>query len=108
MDVVAMVKARTTGFSDKVLWTALYGLYPESAGGNKTRAFLHFGFTPQTLGLVDKATAFLYSIKTINTDKLRADAVMPQFAAEVLKERNLTAPVGDVVAQPESAFTGKK
>lgn len=108
MEVVDMVKKRTSGFSDKVLWTALYGLYPESAGGNKTRAYLHFGFTPQTLNLVDKATVFLHSIKTINTDKLRPDAVMPQFAAEVLKERKLTAPVGDVVGQPDSAFTGKK
>ncbi len=45
---------------------------------------------------------FLHTIKTINVDKLRPDAIMPQFTEQVLKERGLKAPIGDVVAFPDA------
>jgi NitT/TauT family transport system substrate-binding protein len=35
-------------------------------------------------------------------EKLRPEAVMPEFAEAVLKERNIKAPIGDVNAQPDS------
>jgi NitT/TauT family transport system substrate-binding protein len=31
---------------------------------------------------------------------------MPQFTADILKEHGLTAPVGEVKALPDSAYTG--
>ena len=34
------------------------------------------------------------------------DAVMPAFTEEILKKRNLKAPVGEVKALPDSAYTG--
>ena len=101
-EVIKMAKEQTTGFSDRALWYSLYGTYSPETGGTKTRINLHYAITPQARDLIDKATTFLYSIKSINVEKLRPEAVMPEFAEQVLKERNLKAPVGDVIALPDA------
>ena len=95
-------RRRPPAFSDRALWYSLYGTYPASEGGTKTRVNLHYGITPEARNLIDKATAFLFSIKSINVEKLRPEAVMPEFADAVLKERGLKAPIGDVNALPDS------
>ncbi len=56
------------------------------------------------LTLVAKDTAFLHSIKSIDVEKLAEDAILPEYAAEVLKERKLTIPVGEIKGAPETAF----
>jgi NitT/TauT family transport system substrate-binding protein len=101
-EIIKMAKGETTGFSDKALWYSLYGSYSPNEGGTKTRVNLHYGITPEARGLIDKATAFLFSIKSINVEKLRPEAVMPEFAEAVLKERNIKAPIGDVNALPDA------
>jgi NitT/TauT family transport system substrate-binding protein len=101
-EVIKMAKEQTTGFSDRALWYSLYGTYGADVGGTKTRINLHYAITPQARDLIEKATAFLHSIKSINVEKLRAEAVMPEFAEQVLKERNLKAPIGDVIALPDA------
>lgn len=106
-EVIRMAKERNTGFSEKSLWMSLYGTYPESQGGTKTRLFLPFTFNAEAMDLINKATTFLRSIKAINVDKLRAEAVMPELAQQVLQERRLKSPIGEVEALPESAYTGK-
>ena len=100
-EIIKLAKAETTGFSDRALWYALYGRYPASEGGTKTRINLHYGITPEARALIDKATTFLFSIKSINVDKLRPEALMPEFAEAVLAERKLTAPIGSVDALPD-------
>ena len=95
---------QTGGFPDKALWFSLYGRYPDSAGGTATRMLLPYAFTPEALELLRSATAFLYSIKRIKVEKLRPEAVTPEFALEVLKARKLTPPVGSVDALPDSAY----
>jgi NitT/TauT family transport system substrate-binding protein len=65
---------------------------------------MYFTISPPARELIDRAAAFLFSIKSINTPTLRPEAVMPQFAEEVLKERKLKSPVGAVQALPESQF----
>jgi sulfonate transport system substrate-binding protein len=102
-EIIKMAKEQTTGFSERALWHSLYGTYGADQGGTKTRLNLPYTFTPPVLDLIGKATVFLHSIKTINVEKLRPEAVMPQFTEEILKARNLTAPIGDVVALPNSA-----
>jgi NitT/TauT family transport system substrate-binding protein len=102
-EVIRMAKEQTTGFSERALWYSLYGSYPPSEGGIKTRVNLHYAFTPQARDLIDKASAFLFSIKSISTEKLRPEAVMPEFTERILKERGLKAPIGDVVALPDSS-----
>ena len=106
MAVVKMAAEQTTGFDDKVLWKALVGSTPKDQGGTDVRNEMAFAITPKAQALIDKATKFLHSIKTIKVDTLRENAVMTSFTEEILKERNLAAPVGQILAQPDSAFTG--
>ena len=103
-EVIKIVRGQTTGFTEKVLWHSLYGTYKADQDGSAVRNTLHYTITPQTRELLDRATTFLHSIKSINTPKLRPEAVMPEFAEAVLKERNLKAPIGAVNALPDSAF----
>lgn len=104
MEVAKMAVSQTTGFSEKVMWMSLYGEYPASQGGDPIRNSYEYTFTPASMELINRATTFLHSIKSINVDKLRPDAVMPQFTQEILKERHLTAPIAQVRGLPESAF----
>ena len=101
-EIIRMAKEQTTGFSDRALWYSLYGTYSPETGGTRTRINLHYAITPQARELIDKATAFLHTIKSINVEKLRPEAVMPEFAEQVLKERNVKAPIGDVFALPDA------
>jgi len=106
MAVVEMAEEQTTGFSKEVLWKAMTGSTPEEQGGTPVRNEMAFAITPKAQDLIDKATVFLHSIKTIKVDKLRENAVMTQFTEEILKERGLEAPVGEIKAQPDSAYPG--
>jgi len=99
-----MAVSQTTGFSEKVMWMSLYGEYPASEGGDPIRNSYEYTFTPASMELINRATTFLHSIKSINVDKLRPDAVMPEFTQAILKERPLTAPIAQVKGLPESAF----
>ena len=106
MAVVKMAREQTTGFSEEVLWKAMVGSTPVLQGGTPVRNELAFAITPKAQALIDKATVFLHSIKTINVDTLRDNAVMTGFTEEILKERGLSAPIGKMWAQPDSAFMG--
>jgi len=104
MKIVEMAKSQTTGFEEKVLWKAMAGAYPASEGGTRARIELAYAITPKAQALIDKATKFLHEIKTINVETLRPDAVRTEFTQEILKERGLKAPIGEVLARPDSAF----
>jgi NitT/TauT family transport system substrate-binding protein len=97
-----MAKEQTTGFSERVLWNSLYGQYPASAGGTATRNVFHYTFTPEVRELINRAAAFLHSIKSINVEKLRPEAIEAKWTEDILKERGLKAPIGAVKALPES------
>ena len=106
-EVARMAVEQTTGFPEKVLWASLYGKYPESAGGTPVRNSLHYTITPEASELINRAAKFLYSIKSTNTEKLRPEAVMPEFTQAILKERGHKAPIGEVKALPDSEYKGK-
>src|SRR5256714_2517723 len=99
-EVIKMAKEQTTGFSEKVLWNSLYGRYPDSAGGGEMRNTMHYTFTPQTRELIDRAATFLHSIKSINVEKIRPEAIEAKWTEEILKERGLKAPIAEVKALP--------
>ncbi len=101
-EIVKLAKEQTTGFTENALWHALYGTYGAQVGGSKTRLNLPFAVTPEARRLIDQSASFLFSIKSINVDKLRPDAVQTDLADQLLKERKLKSPIGDVVALPES------
>jgi len=101
-EIIRMAKEQTTGFGERVLWYSLYGTYDTNAGGHAVRNYLHYGFTPETRELLNRATTFLHSIKSINVDKMRTEAVESKWTEEILKERGLKAPIGQVRALPDS------
>ena len=105
MEVAQMAAQQATGFTEKMLWASLYGKYPEATGGAPVRMTLPFTINTEAMSLINSATTFLFSIKSINVEKLRPEAVMPDLAAAVLKERGLTSPVGKVTAMDDKAFT---
>lgn len=105
-EMTKLVMTQTTGFPQKSVWMALYAKYPKTQGGTDPRIELPFTFTPEVMNLLKKDTDYLYSIKGINVAKLRPEAIMPEFAEAVMKERNLKSPVGQVPALPDSAYHG--
>ena len=102
--VADLLKAQTTGFTQKELWQAEFGAYPASSGGGPVRLTLPFGFSPNALALIAKDTAFLHSIKSIAVAKLPDDAVLPGYTAEILKEHKLSVPVSEIKSAPATAF----
>ncbi len=104
MAVVAMAEEQTTGFSNEVLWRAMNGMTPEAQGGTPVRNEMAFAITPKAQDLIDKATVFLHSIKTIKVDTLRENAIETSFTEDILKERGLEAPIGMIMAQPDEAY----
>jgi NitT/TauT family transport system substrate-binding protein len=102
--VVQLAKAQTTGFEERALWLALFGTYPQSEGGSAVRLTVPFGLTLQSLDLIKQDTAFLFETKSIATGDLAADAVLPELTAEVLKDRGLQPPVGEIKASSENPF----
>jgi len=106
LDIAKMAASQTTGFDQKVMWMSAFGTTPKNEGGTDTRITLAYGFTPEALDLIQKASKFLVDIKSIRAE-IRPEAVMPQFTADILKARGLKAPVGEVKAQPNSAYVAK-
>jgi NitT/TauT family transport system substrate-binding protein len=105
MAVSKMALEQTTGFTQKVLWYSAYGTYPASEGGTTSRFTMPYTFTREAGNLITKAAKFLVEIKSIKAD-IRPEAVMPGFTEQILKKRNLKAPIGEVKALPDSAYTG--
>jgi NitT/TauT family transport system substrate-binding protein len=103
-EVASILKSQTTGFTEKTLWTSLYGTYPPSEGGSNVRLVQPFVFDQNANSLIKKATAFLYKIKSINVQELPKDAVQQDFAQQVLKARNMNSPLGEIHALPETAY----
>jgi NitT/TauT family transport system substrate-binding protein len=101
--VEAFVKANP-GFAPKVFWDTLYGTYSGEEGRSKARLTFTFTFTPQVISIIDKDVKFLRSIKAIDVDKLRPDAIERKFADQILSERGLKPPVGIVYALDKPSF----
>ena len=107
MEVAAMATQQTTGFTEKMLWAAMYGKYAEDSGGAPVRLMLPYTLTPEVVKLINADAIFLHSIKSINVDKLRPEALMPEFAQAILKERGLTSPIGKVNALADTDYKPK-
>lgn len=106
--LIKTIRSHITGFSEKALWMALYGSYPEAVGGTQARLKLPFVFNSETDENVRKGTAFLRANKAIHVDQLRSEAIVRNYAEQLLKERGLKSPIGEVRAQMASDFRPSK
>ncbi|TMS59458.1 transporter substrate-binding domain-containing protein [Imbroritus primus] len=106
-EVARMAAKQTTGLTEKMMWASLYGQNPAAVGGAPTRLHMPYIINDDAMNLINKASKFLFSIKSINVESLRPDAVMPDLAKAVLNERGLNSPIGQVTALAESEFKGK-
>lgn len=106
-EVARMAAKQTTGLTEKMMWASLYGQNPAAVGGAPTRLHMPYIINDDAMNLINKASKFLFSIKSINVESLRPDAVMPDLAKAVLNERGLKSPIGQVTALAESEFKGK-
>jgi NitT/TauT family transport system substrate-binding protein len=104
-EVAALAAQYATGFTDKTLWRSLYAKYPDATGS--TRLTLPYTITPDVTALIASTTAFLFSAKSINVEKLRPEAVMPEFTQQILKERGLSAPVARIATIDDKDYRGK-
>lgn len=107
MEVANMASQQATGFSEKMLWSSMYGKNSVESGGAAVRLTLPYTVTPEVLAQINTAASFLFSIKSISTEKLRSEAVMPEFTQAILKERGLSSPVGKIGALADGEFKQK-
>ncbi len=105
-EVAALAASQTEAIDKKVLWSSLYGETPSKQGGGEVKVQLDFVVTDRVQGLLDNATAFLYSLpkKPAAAAKIRDGGVMDGVAQEILKARGLTSPIGVVKARPISDY----
>ena len=99
-----MADDQTEGMDRRVLWASLYGKNPASIGGGEEKLTLRFVFDDTAKQLVSAATKFLHGRKVVPSATLRPEAMMDQVAQEVLDSRGLSAPIGFVGEQPDSAY----
>ena len=99
-----MADDQTEGMDRRVLWASLYGKNPASIGGGEEKLTLRFVFDDTARQLVSAATKFLHGRKVVPSATLRPEAMMDQVAQEVLDSRGLSAPIGFVGEQPDSAY----
>ncbi len=105
-EVSQMAEKQTEQIDRKVLWAALYGENPKSAGGGEVRVQLDYVVNERVQGLLNDATAFLNGLpnKPAAAPKIREGGVDDKMAREVLAARKLTSPVGVIKAQPLDNF----
>lgn len=102
--VAEMADQQTEGLSKKVLWHSLYGDIPAAHGGGPVKNRFDYVFTDRAKTLAGEATEFLHGLKKVPNAKLRPEAIMDDVARQILKERGLTAPLGEIKGLPLTAF----
>ena len=105
-EVSKLAESQTEQIDRKVLWAALYGENPASAGGGEVKIQFDYVLNERVQKLLGEATEFLHSLpnKPAAEPKMRADAADDKVAREVLAARKLTSPVGSVKARPVTEF----
>jgi NitT/TauT family transport system substrate-binding protein len=104
-EIAKMASAEAPGYAAKTMWQALYGDYPAAIGGSPDRLTLNFVITDPVKAQIDDATSFLFELKRVPAQTLRAEAFADDVARKVLEARGLKSPVGVVKSQPDASFT---
>ena len=88
-DVASMAEAQTEQIDQDVLKHSLFGAWPAEQGGGDVKVQLDFIVTERVQGLLDNATAFLYSLpkKPVAAATIRDGGVVDEVARAILKDR---------------------
>ena len=98
-----MAKEQTTGFSERVLWYfALRHAIRTPPAARRCATTCTTRSRREARELIKRAAAFLHSIKSINVEQVRPEAIEASWTEEILKERGLKAPIGEVKALPDA------
>ena len=65
MEVATMATQQATGFTEKMMWAAMFGKHAESSGGAPVRLALPYTVTPDVLAQIASSATFLFSIKAM-------------------------------------------
>jgi NitT/TauT family transport system substrate-binding protein len=105
-EISKLAEGQTEQIDRKVLWSALYGENPESAGGGKVKIELDYVLNDRVQKLLGESAAFLNSLpnKPAAEPKIRPEAMDDSVARSVLEARKLKSPLGFVNARPISEF----
>lgn len=100
-EVASLAESQTEKIDKEVLWHSLYGYNEASVGGGDVKVQLDFIVTDRVQGLLDRATAFLYSLpkKPAAAEKIRDGGVDDSVARAIMEERGLKSPLAVVRAQ---------
>ena len=100
-DVASMAEAQTEQIDKAVLKHSLFGGWPAEQGGGEVKVQLDFIVTERVQGLLDDATAFLYSLpkKPAAAATIREGGVVDGVARDLLESRGLSSPLGVIKAQ---------
>ena len=99
--IAEMAEQQTEKIDRAVLKHSLFGSWPENQGGGAVKVQLDFVVTERVQGLLDRATAFLFSLpkKPAAAANIRDGGVSDGVAQALLKERGLSSPLGAINAQ---------
>lgn len=104
-EIARIAEGDAQGYSAKTMWHALYADHSAAIGGGPDRLTLDFVLTDKMKAQVGEANAFLFELKRVPTQTLRAEAFADDVARKVLEERGMKNPVGIVKSQSDTAST---
>jgi NitT/TauT family transport system substrate-binding protein len=98
--VAEMAEQQTEKIDRAVLKHSLFGAWPANEGGGDVKVQLDFVINERVQGLLDNATAFLYSLprKPAAAATIREGGVDDGIARQILKDRGLSSPLGVIKA----------
>ena len=99
-EVAGLAESQTEKIDRDVLKHSLFGAWPAEQGGGDVKVQLDFIVTDRVQGLLNDATAFLYSLpkKPAAAATIREGGVVDGVARAILEERGLSSPLGVVKA----------
>ncbi len=103
--VVKMVKEETKGYTEQMIWSALYERYPDSVGGDPVKYDAKMVFDDEVIQLMKLGYAFLHRLKVIPIGTIPEGAINDKPLKEALKELGLPyKSIGKIKGLPRSAF----
>ncbi len=104
-EVAKMVQAETRGYTEEMLWAALYEEHPAAIGGDPVKYDAKMIFDEEVMELMRLGYEFLHRMKVIRDGKIPEGAINDEPLKAALKELGLPyKSVGVIKGLPRSAY----